>query len=74
MAKTHKPIFSIQDEPPVWPDDSDDLDIESVSEPELEAEQTSIRALWKIQVIPFLIHLMRRRRNMRSLKRKTTMR
>jgi len=39
MAKTHKPIFSIQDEPPVWPDDSDDLDIESASEPELEAEQ-----------------------------------
>jgi cysteine protease ATG4 len=42
MAKTHKPIFSIQDEPPVWPDDSDDLDIESASEPELEAEQDSI--------------------------------
>jgi cysteine protease ATG4 len=39
MVKTHKPIFSIQDEPPVWPDDTDDLDIESVSEPELEAEQ-----------------------------------
>ena len=38
MAKTHKPIFSIQDEPPVWPDDCDDLDMESVSEPELEAE------------------------------------
>jgi len=39
MAKTHKPIFSIQDEPPVWPDDSDELDIESASDPELEAEQ-----------------------------------
>lgn len=39
MAKTHKPIFSIQDEPPVWPDDSDDLDIESASEPDLEPEQ-----------------------------------
>jgi cysteine protease ATG4 len=39
MAKTHKPIFSIQDEPPVWPDDADDLDIESASDPELEAEQ-----------------------------------
>ena len=42
MAKTHKAIFSIQDELPVWPDDPDDLDIESASEPELEAEQDSI--------------------------------
>jgi cysteine protease ATG4 len=32
MAKTKKAIFSIQDEPPVWPDDDeDDLDLESAS-------------------------------------------
>lgn len=32
MAKSKKAIFSIQDEPPVWPDDEDDdLDLESAS-------------------------------------------
>ncbi|KAF8588526.1 hypothetical protein K439DRAFT_1406329 [Ramaria rubella] len=38
LSKKHKPIFSIQEEPPTWGDDSDDVGLESVSEPDLERD------------------------------------
>ena len=38
LSKKHKPIFSIEAEPPTWGDDSDDLGLESVSEPDLEQD------------------------------------
>lgn len=39
LCKTHKPIFSIQAEPPTWGDDSDDVGLESFSEPDMDPEQ-----------------------------------
>jgi len=39
MCKKHKPIFSIQAEPPTWSDDSDDVGLESVSEPDMDHDQ-----------------------------------
>ncbi|KAG8757344.1 Cysteine protease atg4 [Serendipita sp. 396] len=38
MAKTKKAIFSIHDEPPKWPDENGDIDIESASDQEEEDE------------------------------------
>lgn len=41
LGKKYKPIFSIQAEPPNWVDDSDDnIGLESISEPDLEREET----------------------------------
>jgi cysteine protease ATG4 len=34
LARNHKPIFSIQDEPPVWPSDGDSIGLESFSDPD----------------------------------------
>jgi cysteine protease ATG4 len=35
----HKPIFTIQDEPPSWPSDSDEfMGLESISEPDIDME------------------------------------
>ncbi|EMD42359.1 ATG4-like protein [Gelatoporia subvermispora B] len=37
LSRTHKTIFSIQDEPPNWPSDSDDnMGLESISEPDID--------------------------------------
>ncbi|OCH89815.1 hypothetical protein OBBRIDRAFT_793889 [Obba rivulosa] len=37
LSHTHKTIFSIQDEPPNWPSDSDDnMGLESISEPDID--------------------------------------
>lgn len=41
MNKKHKPIFSIQEEPPVWSDDSDGVDLESISEPDDQLQRRS---------------------------------
>lgn len=38
LTKRHKPIFSIQEEPPAWGEDSDDVGLESVSEPDLDRD------------------------------------
>ncbi|KAG8836292.1 Cysteine protease atg4 [Serendipita sp. 399] len=39
MAKTKKAIFSIHDEPPKWPDENGDIDIESASDQEDDLEE-----------------------------------
>ncbi|GBE78643.1 peptidase family C54-domain-containing protein [Sparassis latifolia] len=37
LSHTHKTIFTIQDEPPSWPSDSDDnMGLESISEPDID--------------------------------------
>ncbi|TFY74660.1 hypothetical protein EWM64_g9352 [Hericium alpestre] len=39
LSKNHKTIFSIQDEPPSWPSDSDDnMGLESMSEPDMDID------------------------------------
>lgn len=39
LCKNHKTMFSIQEEPPSWDDDSDDVGLESVSEPDMDNGQ-----------------------------------
>ena len=40
LGKKHKIFFSINDEPPTWPSDSDsNLDLESLSDPEMDLEE-----------------------------------
>ncbi|KIJ45041.1 hypothetical protein M422DRAFT_46858 [Sphaerobolus stellatus SS14] len=39
LCKNYKPIFSIQAEPPSWGDGSDDVGLESFSEPDAERDQ-----------------------------------
>ena len=35
LGRNHKPIFTIQDEPPTWPSDTDEfMGLESISEPD----------------------------------------
>ncbi|KAI0042006.1 hypothetical protein FA95DRAFT_1564791 [Auriscalpium vulgare] len=36
LSRNYKTIFSIQDEPPSWPTDSDDMGLESMSEPDVD--------------------------------------
>ncbi|TFK48111.1 hypothetical protein OE88DRAFT_604347 [Heliocybe sulcata] len=39
LARKHKPIFSIQDEPPSWPSDSEEfMGLESISEPDMDMD------------------------------------
>lgn len=39
LMHKHKPIFTIQDEPPSWPSDSDEfMGLESISEPDIDIE------------------------------------
>lgn len=39
LMHKHKPIFTIQDEPPSWPSDSDEfMGLESISEPDIDME------------------------------------
>ncbi|EPQ61373.1 hypothetical protein GLOTRDRAFT_69761 [Gloeophyllum trabeum ATCC 11539] len=39
LSRKHKPIFSIQDEPPSWPSDSDEyMGLESISEPDMDID------------------------------------
>ncbi|KZT24290.1 hypothetical protein NEOLEDRAFT_1163305 [Neolentinus lepideus HHB14362 ss-1] len=39
LSRKHKPIFSIQDEPPSWPSDSDEyMGLESISEPDIDMD------------------------------------
>lgn len=43
MARTKKAIFSVQDEPPSWPDEDGDIDIESASDQEeIEDESAGV--------------------------------
>jgi cysteine protease ATG4 len=34
LGRNHKPIFTIQDEPPTWPSDTEFMSLESISEPD----------------------------------------
>ena len=41
MGRKYKAIFSIQDEPPAWPSDSDDMGLESVSDIDVDIDGPS---------------------------------